>query len=52
MQLPQITQKVPQQQTGKERNQGTTENCHIGHFGKYLCKSTKDLTLQIALCAQ
>jgi len=26
-----IVQKIPEQQTGKARNQGTTENRHVGH---------------------
>jgi hypothetical protein len=26
-----IIQKIPEQRTGKARNQGTTENSHIGH---------------------
>ena len=35
-----IIQKIPEQHTGKARNQGTTENSHIGHCththcGKY-----------------
>jgi hypothetical protein len=27
----QIIQKIPEQHTGEARNQGTTENSHIGH---------------------
>jgi hypothetical protein len=26
-----ITQKIPEQRTGKARNQGIIENSHIGH---------------------
>jgi hypothetical protein len=26
-----VIQKIPKQRTGKARNQGTTENSHIGH---------------------
>jgi hypothetical protein len=26
-----IIQKIPEQHTGKARNQGTTENSHTGH---------------------
>jgi hypothetical protein len=26
-----IIEKIPEQRTGKARNQGTTENSHIGH---------------------
>jgi hypothetical protein len=26
-----IIQKIPEQRTGKARNQGTTENSHTGH---------------------
>ena len=26
-----IIQKIPEQHTGKARNQGTTQNSHIGH---------------------
>ena len=34
-----IIQKIPEQNTGKARNQGTTENSHIGH-----CTHTLDST--------
>jgi hypothetical protein len=27
-----IIQKIPEKRTGKARNQGTTENSHIGHY--------------------
>ena len=35
----QIIQKIPEQNTGKARNQGTTENSHIGH-----CTHTSEST--------
>jgi hypothetical protein len=34
-----IIQKIPEQHTGKARNQGTTENSHIGH-----CTHTSEST--------
>ena len=34
-----ITQTIPEQHTGKVRNQGTTKNSHIGH-----CTSTPEST--------
>jgi hypothetical protein len=34
-----ITQKIPEQHTGKALNQGTTENSHIGH-GTHASEST------------
>jgi hypothetical protein len=45
-----IIQKIPEQHTGKARNQGFTENIHIGHSTRTL-EGTVDLTLQIALYA-
>jgi hypothetical protein len=34
-----IIQKIPEQRTGKARNEGTTENSHIGH-----CANTSEST--------
>ena len=45
-----IIQKIPKQHTGEARNQGTTKKKQ-SYWSLHTLKSTKDLTLEIALYA-